>query len=213
MDYRVMEKARPVNAALVANLLNVLGKLDASALRAAAVEQFAARPAVFDPVTILVPALALVAEWDSAVKNLWQHSVEFLLQRSSRPPESPRDWRQDVKLSCACADCRELQAFTLDPVEQTHRFRVRQDRRSHLEQQITHHGLDMATVTDTKGSPQTLVCTKDRRSYKRRCAQYIKDVAALASLAELAGKSSAGSKETLSRIAAARALADEWSPD
>ena len=120
-----------------------------------------------------------------------------------------------MKISgCACADCLELQAFTLDPVEHVHRFRVRQARRSHLEQQITHHSLDMATVTDTKGSPQSLVCTKDRRSYQRRCDQYRKDLAALAALAELAERNSAANKKMLSRIVAARALAGEgWEHD
>jgi hypothetical protein len=59
-EWRVSEKSRPVNEALVATLLDVLGELDALELRAAAVEQFAERQAVFDPVTILVPALALI---------------------------------------------------------------------------------------------------------------------------------------------------------
>ena len=213
LDWRVAEKVRAVDAGLVAKLLDVLGELDAPALRAAAVEKFAARPEVFDPVTVLTPALGIICKRDAATQRLWEHSAEFLLQRSGRPPESPKDWRQDVKLSCACADCRELQAFTLDPVEQAHRFRVRQDRRSHLEQQITQHSLDMAHVTDRKGSPQTLVCTKDRRSYKGRCDQYRKDITALASLAELAERNSAANKELLSRIAVARTLADEWSPD
>jgi hypothetical protein len=213
MDYRVTENAPPANAVFVANLLDVLGELDASALRDEAVKQFAARPAVFDPVTILVPALAKVDEWDAAVKQLWQHSVEFLLQRSGHPPESPGDWRQDAKLSCSCVDCRELQAFTLDPVERTHRFQVRQDRRSHLENQIEQHRLDMTCVTDLKGRPQTLVCTKDRRSYKRRCAQYIKDIAALATLDHQAGNVPDVMKATLNRIAAARVLAAEWSAD
>ena len=69
-----------------------------------------------------------------------------------------------MKLSCTCADCRELQAFTLDPAEQGHRFRVRKERRQHLRQKIERHSLDMTHVTDRTGSPQTLVCTKDRRS-------------------------------------------------
>lgn len=213
LDWRVNEKPREVDAALVANLLDVLGELGASELRAAAVEKFAARPAVFDPVTILVPALAMIREWNAAAQRLWKHGAEFLLDRSERPPEAPRDWRQDVKLSCSCADCRELQAFTRDPVEQSHRFRVRKDRRQHLHQMIDQHDLDMTHVTDRKGSPQTLVCTKDRRSYQRRCEQYHKDIAALAALTEQAEKSLAGGKDTLKRIAAARALAAEWSPD
>lgn len=211
-DWRLTEKARPVNAALVVSLLDALEKLDASALRAAAAERFAARPGVFDPVTIVVPALGSLRAWDGAAARLWRHSAEFLLQRSGRPPEAPRDWRQDVKLSCACDDCRELQAFTLDRAEQVHRFRMRQDRRLHLEQQIQRHALDMAHVTDTKGSPQTLVCTKDRRSYQRRCEEYRKDIAALSALEGLAGK--AGAPAGLAQqMASARGLAAGWSPE
>ena len=212
MDWRLTEQARPVNAALVTGLLEVLGKLDASALRVAAAEKFAARPEVFDPVTILVPALGSLSGWDAAATRLWKHSAEFLFRRSGRPPEAPKDWRQDVKLSCACADCRELQKFTHNPVEQVHRFRVRKERRQHLHQQIEKHSLDMTHVTDRKGSPQTLVCTKDRRTYQRRCEQYRKDIAALAALAEQAEKASVGNADDLKRIAAARALAAEWSP-
>ena len=207
--WRATEQARPVNAALVANLLNVLGGLDAPELRAAAAAKFAARPAVFDPVTILVPALRSVHAWDAASMRLWEHSAEFLFKRSGRPPETPKDWRQDVKLSCACPDCRELVAFSLDPVEQTHRFRVRQDRRQHLHQMIEKHGLDITHITERKGSPQTLVCTKDRRSYERRCEQYRKDIAALTALAELANQS-AMTSGSLEKIEDARALAAGW---
>jgi predicted 2-oxoglutarate/Fe(II)-dependent dioxygenase YbiX len=212
MDWRLTEQAHPVNAALVANLMNVLGELDAAKLRAAAVEKFSARPTVFEPVTVLVPSFDLIREPDAAVARLWNHCAEFLLQRSGHPPQTPTDWRQDVKLSCSCADCRELQKFTLDPAEQTHRFRVKKERRQHLHQQIEKHTLDMTHVTDRNGSPQTLVCTKDRRSYQRRCEQYRKDIAAFAQLVDLAEKSSAGNPGALKRIAAARALAKEWSP-
>lgn len=211
MDWRLAERAKPMSAAFVAKLLNALEEFGATALRAAAAEKFAARTAVFDPVTILVPALGAVAVWDDAATRLWEHSAEFLLKRSGQPPEAPRDWRQNVKLSCSCADCRELQAFTLDPVQRQHRFRVKQSRRQHLHQQIEHHGLDMTHETERVGSPQTLVCTKDRRSYRRRCEEYRKDIAALASLAKLAGQTDAPAELT-KRIVTARALADEWSP-
>jgi hypothetical protein len=105
MDWDVTEKTRPVDAALATNLLDVTAKLNAVELRAQAVEQFAGRLEVFDPVTILVPALESVQQWDATTSELWKHCAEFLLRRSGHPPESPKDWRQDVKLSCACADC------------------------------------------------------------------------------------------------------------
>jgi hypothetical protein len=211
MDWRLAEKAKPMSAAFVAKLLNALEEFGATASRTAAAEKFVARPAVFDPVTILVPALGLLRVRDGAAAKLWEHSAELLLQRSGQPPEAPRDWRQDVKLSCACADCRELQAFTLDPVERQHRFLVKKERRQHLHQQIEHHGLDMTHETERAGSPQTLVCTKDRRSYHRRCEEYRKDIAALASLAELAGRADVAAGLVKS-IAATCALAEEWTP-
>lgn len=81
-----------------------------------------------------------------------------------------------------------MQKFVRDPLEQTHRFRVRMDRRQHLHQQIEKHELDVAHVTERKGSPQTLVCTKTRRTYQRRCDQHRSDRAAMTSLlAVLAG--------------------------
>ena len=210
MEWRAPAKTRPVDAALVANLLDVLGDLDASALRAAAVEKFAARPEVFDPAGITVPALAMLREWDAAANRLWFHCAEFLLHRSARPPQSPADWRQEVKLSCACADCRELQAFTLDPAEKTHRFRTKKERRQHLHREIEKHALDMTHLTERTGSPQTLVCTKDRRSYQRRCDRYRRDIAALASLEKKSFRENEGARK---RIATARALAAKWSPD
>jgi hypothetical protein len=136
---------------------------------------------------------------------LWTHSAEFLLKRSELPPEPPKDWRQQARLSCSCADCRELQAFVADPAEQVHRFRVRKDRRQHLHQQIERHGLDMTHATERRGSPQTLVCTKDRRSYQRRCEQYRQDIAAMAALTELGRSASEQCGSLLTRMAGARA--------
>jgi hypothetical protein len=213
LDWDAPKKTRQLDAALATNLLDVTAKLGAVELRAQAVEQFADRLEVFDPVTILVPALESVQQWDAATSELWKHCAEFLLRRSGHPPDSPKDWRQDVKLPCACADCRELQAFTLAPAEQTHRFRLRKDRRQHLHQMIEKHNLDMTHVTERMGSPQTLVCTKDRRSYKRRCDEYRKEIAALTALENQAEKHGLVNQETLKGISIARALARCWLPD
>ncbi len=214
-----------LNATLVVRLLDALGKLGASELRETAARKMAARPVVFDPGTMVIPALATVrvtppegGRGDGAVRPLWTRSADFLLNRSEFPPEAPKDWRQDAVVKCRCEDCRVLQAFAVDPLAQVHRFRVRKDRRQHLHRAIEQHGLEMTHVTDRKGSPQTLVCTKDRRGYRRRCEQYRQDVAALAALANLAepvepaGDVFAECADWLQRIAAARARAGEWSP-
>jgi len=50
---------------------------------------------------------------------------------------------------------------------------------------LNSEGQRLTHVTERKGSPQTLVCTKARRNYSRRCEEYQLDIAALTALAEL----------------------------
>jgi hypothetical protein len=97
-------------------------------------------------------------------------------------PVAPADFRREANVRCDCADCKELKAFLKDPIEKVHRFRVRQDRRQHLEHQIKGHGCDADCVTDRAGSPQTLVCTKNTASFEARLKKYREDLAHLAAL-------------------------------
>jgi len=122
---------------------------------------------------------------DAAAGRLWVHAAEFLLARSERPPATPTDWRQAVTLACKCEDCRELQVFALNEHAQVARFRMHQGRRSHVENQIRHQDLDIKCETDTKGRPQTLVCTKTRRKFQRQCEQHGADCAAMNALLDL----------------------------
>lgn len=186
------QKAKPVDASSVADLLETLAALKAHILREAACRSIAANPKTFNPTTLIAPALQLLRErngdavlHDKEFQRLWCHSAEFLLARSEQPPESPKDWRQGAEIACRCDDCRELQAFALDPGTQTYRFRVAKERRRHLHQQIDRHRLEMTHVTERIGSPQTLVCSKTRATYERQCRQYNKDLASMAALRSL----------------------------
>jgi hypothetical protein len=143
----------------------------------------------------------MTAAVDSSVRHLWTSAAEFLLLRSEVPPLPPADWRLNVKLSCSCTDCRELQAFAHDPAERVHRFRVRKERRRHLHSMVDRHRVDMTHVTERVGSPQTLVCTKDRRTFERRMRQYQDEIAAMRTLVRLVPKS--GSAALSKRMEAA----------
>ena len=83
-----------------------------------------------------------------------------------------------------CELCAKLRAFCEDPVARVERFPVRQERRWHLHGVIDQNGLDMYHVTERRGRPYTLVCTKNRASHERRLAEYAEDVAWMRSLAE-----------------------------
>jgi hypothetical protein len=59
----------------------------------------------------------------------------------------------------------------------------------------------MTHVTERVGSPQTLVCTKDRRTFERRMRQYQDEIAAMRTLVRLVPKS--GSAALSKRMEAA----------
>lgn len=210
-DWQRRQKAKPVDADMVAGLLECLRAAQADALRVEAAAGMAGNVAVFDPGRVLVPALTLLRERerqgflaDAAAERLWVHAAEFLLARSEQPPAAPTDWRQVADLACRCEDCRGLQEFARDPGAQVARFRVRQDRRQHLHAQIAQHGLDMTHVTERKGSPQTLVCTKTRRSYQRQCEGHRADCAAMQTLLAVMRPVPASLAPLAARLAAAQ---------
>ena len=219
LDWEPEERRRPLGPRFLENLLLALRRFKTGRHCETAAEKLAARPETFSPVTLVVPALEQIyarcgrkaAASDSSVVHLWTRSAEFLLRRSEVPPEPPSDWHLDVRLSCSCPDCRELQAFALDPAERIHRFRVKKERRQHLHNAIDKHRLDMTHVTERVGSPQTLVCTKDRRTFDRRMKQYGHEIAAMRTLIGLTPKSDAATALS-ARMQAAVELAADLKP-
>ena len=185
----------------VRNLFAALQHFQGQSLCMAAAEKIAAHPDAFPPTTMVVPAIERICEdadplspaIKPAIQHLWTQAAEFLLLRSEVPPQPPPDWRLEAKLSCTCPDCLVLQAFASDPAERVHRFRVKMERRSHLHQVIERDRLDMTHETERVGSPQTMVCTKDRRTFKARKSQYQTEIAAMRTLAKLVPKSVAAS--------------------
>lgn len=79
----------------------------------------------------------------------------------------------------------ELKEFMADPVSESHRFTRREADRSVLESYIRTAGLDLDCRTEKKGSPYTLVCTKNDKSYARALKQRASDKKLLAQLEAL----------------------------
>src|SRR5260370_8798481 len=198
LDWEPEEPQRQLDPQFLENLLRALLRFKDGTLCGAAAERVAARPEIYCPVTLVVPAIERIcarrekqrAAVDSSpsIRHLWTSAPEFLLQCSEIPPKPPFHWRLIIDLSCSCPDCRELQLFARDPAERVYRFRVRKERRRHLHNMIDSHRLDMAHVTDRAGSPQTLVCKKDRRTFNPRMQQYQDEIAAMLRLVRLAPK-------------------------
>jgi predicted 2-oxoglutarate/Fe(II)-dependent dioxygenase YbiX len=166
---------------VVTGLWNVLIHVDADHLLELMVSHIMEAKDVFDPCTTLPYAISTIHKnhkinTDPQFLRLWEYSATFLLEKSEHLPEPPKDWRQDVNLNCKCLDCIELKKFALDPQARVYRFRVPQDRRSHLINIMRDRRLDMTHETDEKGRPYTLVCTKTRATYNMLCSEHLNDI-------------------------------------
>ncbi len=128
-----------------------------------------------------------LATASAAFARLWQHSADFLLGRSGIPPAEPADWvTSSNDLGCGCKYCTELVRFCADPVETTLRIPVRRDVREHLRSMVKSARADLSYETEAKGRPYTLICTKTRASYRRRCQQYSHDIVEIGRLLDAA---------------------------
>jgi len=168
--------------------------------------------AVIKPQRELAEALPAMHQEDGlrgapAYAALWRHATDRLLARSETPPAAPQDWHIETNAGCGCAYCKDLRAFCRDPGATTIRFPMREELRNHLQGVIGRAALDIDTKTEKKGRPYTLVCTKNRASYRRRLAEYAEDVDRMDGLAKAAadGASAAETARLRQAVAAGRA--------
>lgn len=134
-----------------------------------------ARPDKYPLTDAHVAALTTLGPW--LAKNVkaacpglrhWLDSCIAQLEAlTAEEPQPPADFRRRAEVSCRCADCAELKSFLQNPSEPAHRFRAVEARRRHLEDVIRHSHCDLDLSTERRGSPHTLVCTKNRASYDR----------------------------------------------
>ena len=103
--------------------------------------------------------------------------------RSGDSGTEPADWAIATRIPCTCPHCRRLQAFCDDPAATTLGLPLRKELRRDVHGVIDRLRLDIRHETERKGSPYTLVCTKTRGAWKRRCALYAEDIAHLRLLA------------------------------
>jgi hypothetical protein len=121
---------------------------------------------------------AVVARWLAECRAALESIV-------ANPPQAPTDFRRPAKLRCKCGLCRELSAFLDNPDEAVHRFSVPKEKRHHLHQTIDSNKCDTTHVTERRGRPYTLVCTKTTASYDAACEIHLRDEANLQRLKTL----------------------------
>ena len=182
--------------ALLSALVKALASVEAEEPLARLIDHALAARQTYDMIETHVAAILALELWLStasaksggAISHWLVACRSELAARVAQVPVKPADYRRPAKLSCNCGDCRELSAFLADPEEAVHRFRVRKERRQHLHQIIDRHGCDLTHITDRRGSPQTLVCTKTTASYEAACKVHERDKKYLSRLEALEQK-------------------------
>jgi hypothetical protein len=181
------QRPAPPKPDAVVDLLSAVSLIDA-ALAMHAVEYLLRWPKTYDLDTVLVPAaLTFTVRTESvawpAVTRLRSACLEHLGARIALELEAPRDWRRSNPIKCGCADCRDLGAFLTDPGQKQWRLKAIQDRRSHVEGSVRTVPCDVDLTTEKRGSPHTLIATKNQASYERRVKQRRQDLDHAAALA------------------------------
>jgi len=187
LDWRSSELNRVQLLSGLARALSVTGQ---SELLWGVVSHALASPEKYPLRIAHLPAIISLGPWleknikiPSSGLSRWVAVCREQLERlTSQAPREPTDFRRVAAISCKCADCAELRRFLEDPSEAVHRFSIRQDRRSHLEEKIRQHKCDLDFTTERNRSPHTLVCTKNKASYQEELKTYRQDQEHLAAV-------------------------------
>src|SRR6266478_7610291 len=170
----------PVKPGFVVDLLTATSRIDAG-LAARAIEHLLAWPKTYEPDDVLIPAARAFAKqvestaWP-AVGRLREASLDHLRRRIALPLQAPRDWTRTNLLKCTCGECRALGAFLVALDQKQWHLKAVQDRRTHVEQSARSAACDLDLTTERRGSPHTLVATKNQASYERRAKQRRRDL-------------------------------------
>lgn len=181
----VWRRPAAVDGPLVVNLLTALQRLNATAMASQALDHMRA---TFPIDAVLVPAALTLAQQTenrnfAPMEQLRIRILEHLQTRMAQTLEVPQDFARPAAVACQCEHCRELARFLADPARGDWIFKAIQAQRLHVEGSIRHDHCDLDCMTLRRGSPHSLVCTKNQASYEARVKQRAQDQAYAGQLA------------------------------
>lgn len=167
-------------AGFVADLVGVVDAVDDALARRAA-SHLLAWPRHYGLDKVLVPALQRLVEagragGGTAFELLRAACLAHLTGRAAEALEAPKDWSRPNDIACKCGHCAELGRFLSDPQRPTWSLKAAGHVRNHVEETIRRAHSDVDVRTERRGSPHTLVCTKNQASYERHVAQRKQDL-------------------------------------
>jgi hypothetical protein len=175
-----------VEPGLIVDLMIALEQIDQD-LAGHVADHILTWPKTYSFDAVLVPAVrSLVGSGvirdSTAVERLRAVCLNHLRARITQPLDAPKDWQRTSALACNCRDCAELGRFLADPERRVWGFKAAESKRAHVSETVARARCDLDLTTEKRGSPYTLVCTKNQASYDRRAKQRKQDLEDLAQL-------------------------------
>ena len=190
------EYKKPMSPQTLTTLLRHCKKLElfeSAAQLLLPLEHIAARPGMIDHTNLLLPVLeslpSEVVEDPTSLQH-YQRLFQVVLPAYIRDyikvkPSKPDNWTRKKRQgrntysscnTCSCLTCSELDDFLASPVKSEWRYKAAEPQRKHIDRQL--YSIDCRTSVDkSKGTPFTLVVTKNNESYEqelrdwqRRCS-------------------------------------------
>ena len=101
---------------------------------------------------------------------LYRHVVDALERTLAAPARAVDDWAIELPIGCKCELCMLLSAFLRDRTRFEHAWPLAEARRRHVHDAIGRHHLPVTHVTTRRGSPYSLVLTKQKTLFEREAA-------------------------------------------
>ncbi|MDZ5455332.1 2OG-Fe(II) oxygenase [Azohydromonas lata] len=173
-------RRQEISSDLIVDLVTALERIDAT-LAEQAVDHLLAWPKTYGLDAVILPAVrhltSQAATRDTpGVQRLRAACVQHLRARTAEPLEPPTNWARAARLNCRCAHCTELAGFLRNPDEPSWILKAAEAVRAHVTSIVRHCRCDLDLVTQRRGSPYSLVCTKNQASYERREKQRREDL-------------------------------------
>lgn len=173
-------RRQDISSDFIVDLVAALERIDATLARLA-VDHLLAWPKTYDLDAVILPALRHLTSQATTrdtpgVQRLRAACVQHLRARTAEPLEPPTNWTRAATLNCRCAHCTELARFLRNPDEQSWTLKAAEAVRAHVTSTVQHCRCDLDLVTQRRGSPYSLVCTKNQASYERREKQRREDL-------------------------------------
>jgi hypothetical protein len=104
------------------------------------------------------------------LQTLYGHVVGSLERVLEAKARSLDDWSIEPPPGCSCELCKVLSAFLSDRDRIEHAWPLAKERRRHIHNVLDDHRLPVTHTTIRRGSPQTLVLTKQKALFERAAA-------------------------------------------